>query len=170
MTSIEPHTASRMNGRAARALLASVLAAYLATPQIATAAPVAAGKGIDVAITAFKELCLRSAPSFAGASAKAKRYGITEFMPLGDATMGMSADHSISIQIEPNRECSVTSPNRPNPTLHEQFLRAVGEFADKTPQTNKAGTPFPGKIKGHPFVFQHDRKGGEAYVILSLEK
>lgn len=170
MTLVEHRAAGWMKGGAARTLLAATFATYLATPQITAAAPVEAGKGVDVAITAFKEVCLRSAPSFAAASAKAKRYGIKKLVTFGNAAMGMTDDKSLSVQIEPNRECSVTSPNRSNPALHAQFLRAIGEFADKTPQANKAGTPFPGMVKGHRFVFQHDRKGGEAYVMLSLEK
>lgn len=169
MTSVEHRIAGR-NAGAAGVFLAAAFTAYLAAPQIAAAAPVEGGKAVDVAITAFKDVCLRSAPSFASASAKAKRYGIKKLMMLGDAAMGMTDDHSLSVQIEPNRECSVTSPNRSDPALHAQFLRAIGEFADKAPQANKAGTPFPGIINGHRFIFQHDRKGGEAYVILSLGK
>jgi len=170
MTLVEHRTTGWKNGGAARTLLAAAFTALLATSQIAAAAPVQAGKGADAAIAAFKDVCLRSAPSFASAAAKAKRYGIKELTMLGDSAMGMTGDNSLSVQIKPNRECAVTSPNRSNPTLHAQFLRAVGEFVEKTPQDNKAGTPFPGMVKGHRFVFQHDRTGGEAYVMLSLEK
>jgi len=170
MTLVEHRTAGWMNGGTARTLLAAALTANLAVPPIAAAAPIEAGKGVDVAIAAFKDVCLRSAPSFAGASAKAKRYGIKELTAFGDSAMGMTDDNSLSVQIKPNRECAVTSPNRSNPALHAQFLRAISEFADKAPQNNKAGTPFPSMVKGHRFVFQHDRNGGEAYVMLSLEK
>jgi len=169
MILVEHRSAGRMNAGIARTLLSAAFAAYLAAPQIAAAAPVESGKGADIAVAAFKDVCLRSAPSFATASAKAKRYGIKELLSFGNSAMGMTDDHSLSVEIKPNRECSVTSPNRSNPALHAQFLRAVGEFAD-TPQANTAGTPFQGVVKGYRFAFLHDRKGGEAYVMLSLEK
>ncbi|EJL54646.1 hypothetical protein PMI09_02389 [Rhizobium sp. CF122] len=156
--------------KAASALLAMTLVAGIALPQAGMAAPAAGIRGTDIAIAAFKDVCLRSAPSFASALTKAKRYGVKETTKLGDSNIGMTSDDSISVQVKLKRECAVTSPNRSNPTLHAQFLRTIAEFADAPPQGNKAGVPFTGTIQGHRFVFMHDRKGGEAYVMISLEK
>ena len=138
-------------------------------PQVASSSPVPVGK-TDIAIKAFKELCLQTAPSFAAGISGAKRYGVKSFMDMGGEQSGMTADNSMSVQIKPNHECAITSPNRSDPTLHQQFARVVAEFADKVPADSKANQPFAAKVKGKAFVFQHDRKGGEAYVMLSLEK
>jgi len=131
----------------------------------AAAPPVASGK-TDIAIKAFKDLCLKTAPSFTAGISGAKRYGVTDFDDLNGGKDGMTKDHSMSVQIKPGRECAITSPNRADPTLHQQFLRAVAEFADNVPMNDKPNQPFVATIKGKRFIFQHDRNGGEAYVMI----
>ncbi|MEF0938951.1 hypothetical protein [Rhizobium sp. BR 362] len=150
------------------ALTMALAGCTTSSPQPTSAAPVPSGK-TDVAITAFKELCLQTAPSFAAGIQGAKRYGVT-FLDLGGEQSGMTKDESMSVQIKPGKECAITSPNRADPTLHQQFLSTVAEFADKVPQDDKPNQPFVATIKGKRFIFQHDRKGGEAYVMLNPEK
>ena len=152
----------RATPKGASALFAMTLVAGIALPQAGMAASAAGTRRTDIAIAAFKDACLRSAPSFASALAKAKRYGVKETTKLGDSNIGMTSDDSISVQVRLKRECAVTSPNRSNPTLHAQFLRAIAEFADAAPQGSKAGARFTGIVQGHRFVFMHDGKGGEA--------
>lgn len=134
-----------------------------------SALPVPAGK-TDIAVKAFRELCLQTAPSFEAGITGAKRYDVKDFYDLGGEQSGMTKDNSMSVQIKPGKECAITSPNRSDPTLHQQFLRTVAEFADKVPQDDKPNQPFVATIKGKRFIFQHDRKGGEAYVMLNPEK
>lgn len=131
----------------------------------ASAASAASGK-TDIAIKAFKDLCLKTGPSFTAGISGAKGYGVTDFFDLNGGKNGMTKDHSMSVQIKPGRECAITSPNRSDPTLHDQFLRAVAEFADNVPMNDKPNQPFVAIIKGKRFIFQHDRNGGEAYVMI----
>ncbi|MBB4571391.1 hypothetical protein [Rhizobium leucaenae] len=150
------------------ALTVALAGCTTSSPQSTSAAAAPAGK-TDVAINAFKKLCLQTAPDFAAGIQGAKRYGVT-FLDLGGEQSGMTKDESMSVQIKPGKECAITSPNRADTTLHQQFLRTVAEFADKVPQDDKPNQPFIATIKGRRFIFQHDRKGGEAYVMLNLEK
>ncbi|HEX8045977.1 hypothetical protein [Rhizobium sp.] len=149
--------------------LAVALAGCTTAEQSQPVAPAPTGK-TDIAIKAFKELCLQTAPSFAAGISGAKRYGIKQLLDLGGDQSGMTDDKSMSVQIKPNRECAITSPNRADPTLHRQFVSVIAEFADKVPADSKANQPFVAMVKGKRFIFQHDRNGGEAYVMLSLEK
>lgn len=152
--------------RVAKFNVVAVVSACLISPHVALAEP-KSSKGNDIAIAAFKDVCLASAPTFATAAAKAKRYGVKSADPqLG----GMTEDRSMSVQIKPKRECAVTSERRSDRTLHAQFLRVIAGFGVDVPQGSKAGTPFVAMIKGKRFIFQHDRQGGEAYVMISLEK
>jgi hypothetical protein len=142
----------------------------IAMPQPSMAASAKAGKGgVDIGIMAFKEICLGTAPSFASGVAKAKRYGVTKFFKLGEGSDGMSPDNSISVQIKPNKECAITTTNRADQTLSRQFLTAVATVAKGVPDDDK-GAPFHASVRGHVYVFFHDRKGGEAYVMESLGK
>jgi hypothetical protein len=141
----------------------------IAITQPSMAASAKVGRGADVGIMAFKEICLGTVPSFASGVAKAKRYGVTEFFKLGEGSDGMSADKSISVQIKPNKECAITTTNRADQTLSRQFLAAVATVAKGVPEDDK-GAPFHATVNGHLYVFFHRRKGGEAYVMMSMGK
>ena len=123
---------------------------------LASVSPAMAG---DVAVQAFKDICLATAPSFAGADIKAKKYGITEILP---GIGGMTKDGSLSIQIKPNKECATTSENRPGNATDLEFRTVIKQAS------GVAVTSFPSVImlKGSQFIVQHDRHGGEAYVML----
>ena len=78
----------------------------------------------------------------------------------------MTKDQSISIQIQPGKECAITSKTRPGPAVHTQFINAVSS-ATKSPAIAKlTSTPFIAAVGGKKFIFKHDRDGGEAYVML----
>lgn len=155
----------RISHRPARFGAALALVACLIVPQTASAAP-KSSKGNDIAIAAFKDVCLASAPTFATAAAKAKRYGVKD---ADQQFGGMTEDGSMSVQVKPKKECAVTSENRSDPTLYAQFLRVIASSGVDAPQGGKSGKPFVATIKGKRFVFQHDRRGGEAYVMISLD-
>lgn len=108
---------------------AAVLAACLTIPHVALAEP-KSSKGNDIAIAAFKDICLASAPTFATAAAKAKRYGVKG---ADQQFGGMTEDQSMSVQIKPKRECAVTSESRSDRTLHAQFLREIAGFGVDVP-------------------------------------
>lgn len=156
----------RISRRASQCSVAMALSACLMVPQVALAAP-KSSTGNDIAVAAFKDVCLASAPTFATAAAKAKRYGVKD---ADQQFGGMTDDHSMSVQIKPKKECAVTSENRSDRTLHAQFLRVIAASGAEVPKDAKAGQPFVATIKGKRFIFQHDRRGGEAYVMLSLDK
>ena len=113
----------------------------------------------DAALRAFKDVCLATAPSFATANAAAKKYGITDIIP---GIGGMTADGSLSIQIKPNKECATTSASRPGNGTELEFRALIKQA------TGIAFSTFPSivTIKGSQFIVQHDRRGGEAYVLI----
>lgn len=115
------------------------------------------------ALRAFENLCLKTAPSFAGAEAAASGFGITPFIDVGGLKMGMGQGGELSVQITPGQECAVTIPGQRSAGLTRQFLQSVGRYTD-----GKAIDRVPARISlgGTAFIAQHDRKGGEAFVLL----
>lgn len=137
----------------------------IATSSVNSSIAFASDQGIEkaAAIKAFVDICLKTAPSFIDAAKAAKSFGIDEISDLGFMAMGSTKDQSIAIQIQKNKECVVTTGSQIDKTLTQQFIQAVGEI---TNSEAAARTPFKAKIQNEMFIFQHDRKGGEAFVML----
>ncbi len=117
-------------------------------------------------IKAFKDICLATAPSFSSAVPAAKRYGVKDFFDLGEGKSGLTPDNSLSAQIKPAVECAVTTPAYVGDrgALRAQFIAVVGAAAGVDIENTKI--PFTAEIKGTKFIFTHDPKGGEAFVML----
>lgn len=145
-------------------LLASATAAQPVTSRVGS--PSFAPK-MDVGVLAFRDVCLASSPSFDKAWEFARQFGVKPANALG---IGMTDDGSLSVQVQPGKECSITSENRPGADVHEQFAsvvaNATGFPKEQLLNTNALKTLFRGK----PVIFHHDRKGGEAYVMLNVER
>lgn len=77
--------------------------------------------------------------------------------------MGFNQDKSLGIQIKDNNECAITTPEQADSTLTKQFLQVVGQHASAPPSNR---VPAKASINRVPFIFQHDRNGGEAFVML----
>lgn len=144
--------------------LGLALSACTTTSQDASPVALADGDEADIGIRAFSDVCLKTAPSFAKGAEQASKYGVALTMDLGIGKMGMSKDRSLSVQIKPNKECAVTTETRPGNKVRDQFLDAV---ATSIGQPRSVTTPFVAITKGQGFVFHHDRKGGEAYVMIA---
>ncbi|MDQ0015373.1 hypothetical protein J2W23_003773 [Variovorax boronicumulans] len=119
------------------------------------------------AISAFEEICLKTAPTFARAASAAGAFGVTEFMSLGPAKMGFNRNQSLGVQIAEGLECTITTPTQSDKSLTTNFLQSVARTANASPAAN---VPFRADIAGQTFIFQHDRSGGEAYVMLKAGK
>ena len=115
------------------------------------------------AIKAFEDVCLKTAPSFSGAAQAAGSLGITEITDAGFMKMGFNKDQSLGVQIKADKECVITTPPQRNNSLTSQFLQLIGRYSTLSPSNQ---VPIKASIKGVPFIFQHDRKGGEALVML----
>jgi hypothetical protein len=127
------------------------------------------GKAMDIGIKAFKDICLASAPSFAGGTRLAKKYGVETWLPLGKEKMGMTKDDSLSVQIQPGKECAITTKTRPGTAVHTQFMKVVTGATKHAAIGKKTSNPFVATAGGKKFIFKHDRSGGEAYVMLSKD-
>lgn len=117
----------------------------------------------SVAIKAFADICIKTAPSFSDAANAAKSYGIEKFDDLGFMVMGSTKDQSLSVQIQKNKECAITTETQSDKSLTQQFIQTVSESTNSEVATK---VPFKAKIQNDVFIFHHDRKGGEAYVML----
>lgn len=117
-------------------------------------------------IKAFRDVCLGTLPSFKSATNAASRYGIKDYLPMGPAKLGMKADKSLGVQIELDRECAVTTPKfkGSGATLRAEFIQAVSAATGRT--VKGTSVPFAVEIGGQRFIFMHDRRGGEAFVVL----
>ena len=145
-------------------ILLGLLCGLSATPALA-----AGGKAMDIGVRAFKDICLASAPSFAKSARLAKKYGVETWLPLGKQKMGMTKDDSLSVQIQPGKECAITTKSRPGAGVHTQFMKAVTGAAKPAAITERTSNPFVATVRGKKFIFKHDRSGGEAYVMLSKD-
>ena len=120
----------------------------------------------STSIQAFRDICLKNAPDFAGSSAAAKAYGVTELEDLGFMTAGFNGDKSLSVQLKPGVECVVTTENQKDDSLTRQFLSVVAESANSpTPRS----VPVKFVLAGQTFIAMHDRHGGEAFVLLKAK-
>lgn len=81
--------------------------------------------------------------------------------------MGFNRDQSLSVQIKEEIECAITTPTQSDRTLTRSFLQSVARAANASPASK---VPFRADIAGQTFIFQHDRSGGEAYVMLKAGK
>jgi hypothetical protein len=115
------------------------------------------------AIKAFEAICLNTAPTFSDAAKAATAFGIFEITDAGFMKAGFNKDQSMGVQIESNKECVITTPSQRNAALTNQFI-GVGSRYSNTPSLNRL--PSKVNISGVPFIFQHDRNGGEAFVML----
>lgn len=128
----------------------------------ATSTPIAPTPVTSRAIEAFTDICLKTAPSFAGSAEAAKRFGIDDLQDMGFTHIGFTADKNLAVQLS-EKECVVTTPNQTDDSLTRQLLSAAQPYS----QTAMADrVPSKVKIQGSNFILQHDRNGGEAYVLL----
>lgn len=120
----------------------------------------------NASLMAFEGVCIKTAPSFSGAKVAAAKYGITDIEDMGFAHSGMSKDQSIGVQIKPNNECVITTPSQKAPNLTRDFLQLVSQNSNTAASTRG---PMKAPIGGVTFIFYHDRKGGEAFVMLKAK-
>ncbi|ARS50392.1 MULTISPECIES: hypothetical protein [Pseudomonadaceae] len=117
-------------------------------------------------VQAFRDICLQTAPSFAEAHSVARQHGVSEVTDMGFATIGFNADKSLGIQVKAGHECVVTSEVQEDATLTRQLLTAAAVSAGTTVPSR---VPVKMMIAGQQFILMHDRKGGEAFVMLKPE-
>lgn len=145
---------------AAIACLALPFAAGLTVPALA-------GEVTDKAVILFRDACLATAPAFDKALGVAKKYGIKPQMDLGASLVGMAPDGSYSLQIRGKKECAVTAEKNAGPEVAEQFRSVVGAATGLPAASLSGDGPVQITLRGQTYVVRHDRKGGEAYVIMS---
>ncbi|MDH2078121.1 hypothetical protein LOY49_10895 [Pseudomonas atacamensis] len=127
-----------------------------------TATPSAPTPVTSKAIEAFIDICLKTAPSFAGSAEAAKRNGITELVDMGFTRIGFTADKNLSVQLS-EKECVVATASQSDDSLTRQLLSAA-QIYSQTPVADRV--PSKVRIQDNNFILQHDRKGGETYVLL----
>ncbi len=114
-------------------------------------------------IKAFIDICIKESPSFINSERKADLYGISNLISLGEGKLGFNNDQSLGVQIKPNKECVITTPSQNKKHLTSKFMQAISnEIESSTPKR----VPFKATVNGQAFIFTHNRRGGEAYVML----
>jgi hypothetical protein len=115
------------------------------------------------AILAFRDICLKTAPTFSGAMEAAKSYGINEGVDSGsEPRLGFNEDKSMGMQLKTD-ECVITTASQKNKALTKQFIAAIGEYL-KVPMAKKP--PALITIDNQSFIVFHDRSDGETFVLL----
>lgn len=120
----------------------------------------------NASIQAFIDICVKQAPTFAGAAEAAKVYGITEVSESGGTQSGMTADYALAVQIRENQSCTITTDVQKDKKLTRQLIDAVAKQTGE-----KLGTRLPLGVVlgGERFALTHDRAGGEAFVLLKVK-
>lgn len=134
---------------------------------LSASSPATAGDITDKAVMLFREACLATAPAFDKAMTVAKKHGIKPQMDLGASLVGMAPDGSYSLQVRGKKECAVTAEKSAGPAVAEQFRNVVGAAAGVPAASLASEGPIQITMRGQTYVVRHDRKGGEAYVIMS---
>jgi len=114
------------------------------------------------AINLFKAVCLDTAPSFNKAESASSDNGIN-ILDGGFMKLGFNGDKSLGVQIKKGKECVVTTPSYNDSSLTSNFLISVADYLGVKPAKK---VPFVAKVNNTEFIFVHDRKGGEAFVML----
>ncbi|AKA23896.1 lipoprotein [Pseudomonas chlororaphis] len=140
-------------------LALALLAGCSSPPEVIDEQPAAIAEGV----LAFRDICLKSAPSFAGAEHAAKAYGIARLDDAGYARMGLRPDRSLGVQVRKGLQCAVTTPAQADRTLTRQFLKIAEQFSS-TPVAQDL--PVRITLDRQTYLLMHDRRGGEAYVML----
>ncbi len=122
---------------------------------------------MPVALKAFNDVCLKTAPTFANAATAAAAYGITDITDAGFSKLGFNQDHSLGVQIKESKECVITTPEQKNPALTKLFLQQISRASGASLPKS---VPVKATINGELFFFLHDRKGGETFVMLNPVK
>lgn len=116
-----------------------------------------------VAVRAFRDICLKTAPSFSQAEQEAKAYGVGELSDAGFMKLGFNRDQSLSVQVSADKECTVTTPGKHDSNLTAHFLATISQhLGTRLPQS----VPVKARIGDDIFIFHHDREGGEAFVMM----
>ncbi len=142
--------------------LTACIGLYLPSPALAQS-----GAVTDKAVMLFRDACLATVPSFDKAMAAAKKYGVKPQMDLGASVVGMAPDGSFSLQVRGKKECAVTAESSAGTGVAEQFASVVAQVAGVSASSLSAGGPLRVTLQGQSYVVRHDRKGGEAYVIMN---
>lgn len=140
----------------------TALSSLLVLASCATGTPTVSTPVTSKAIEAFVDICLKTAPSFAGSAEAAKRFGINDFLDMGFTRTGFTADKNLSVQLS-EKECVVTTPNQSDDSLTRQLLSAAQAYS-QTPVADRV--PSKVRIQDNNFILHHDRNGGEAYVLM----
>lgn len=120
--------------------------------------PALAQADVKFAAKAFTDICLSAAPGFKSVPKRAKAFGAKSFFSLGALNIASVETKDISVQYEQNKECAITtSKSRNAPAV---FLSAV----QKKVKVKKI--PAVIKFGNRRFLIAHDRKGGEAFVLI----
>lgn len=117
-------------------------------------------------VQAFRDVCIKTAPSFSNAEQIAVTYGINDFIDGGGSIgrIGFTSDKSLTTQIKINQECTITTEKQNDKTLTNQLVQAVSQYLGSPLLPQKI--PFSAKIANIDFIFHHDRDSGEAFVML----
>ncbi|MGB1238160.1 MAG: hypothetical protein ACPG4U_08110 [Pseudomonadales bacterium] len=116
-----------------------------------------------LAVRAFADICLASAPSFDAAQQNARAYKLEAFRDFGASRSAMTADQRLGVQVKPGKECVITTAKQRDNTLTAAFIETVTRA---TGSESVAKTPFVATLGAANYIFLHDRKGGEAFVML----
>ena len=100
------------------------LSSLLVLASCTTATPSVSIPVTSKAIEAFVDICLKTAPSFAGSTEAAKRFGINDLQDMGFTRIGFTADKNLAVQLS-EKECVVTTPKQPDDSLPRQLLSAA---------------------------------------------
>lgn len=151
--------------KSAHVVLAVLALAGCATNNSATA-PDASTTEVSEAIRAFEEVCLKTAPTFSlpDVANAAAAFGIVAQPDDGFfRKMGANKDESLGFIIEENKECWIITTPQPTDTLTKEFLQMVRRHSGTVPSK---GVPITATVRGNTFIFDHDRRFGEAFIMV----
>lgn len=114
------------------------------------------------AINFFKEICVDAAPSFDNSETIARQKGI-ELSDDEVLRIGFNEDKSIGLQVKHGKSCVITTRSQSDSSLTSNFLTSIAHHLGKQPAKK---VPFIANIRDSSFIFFHDRKNGEAFVML----
>jgi len=116
-------------------------------------------------IRAFADICLKTGPSFAGAPAAARAYGIADLTDTGYIRHGSSSGQGLGVQVLDSRECTVTLAAQGSGALDAEFVQAIKAHASKHALD---AVPMRATIANEEFLFWHARSSGEAFSMAKI--
>lgn len=117
----------------------------------------------ELAVRAFIDICIKSAPNFVSAQEASKAYGFKKFVGKDGLFFGVNQAENLVVQIKDEQSCSVDIPPVPAQNMSQLFTNELGKVLDQAPSSS---SPFRAKVGTQVFMFDYVSHGSHRLIMV----